>query len=41
MKALAINSLGSKTTAQALMLGVLMAPAAAQTRQIVVSIPDH
>lgn len=40
MKTLAINTLAGKA-AQALLLMALMNPAAAQTRQIVVSIPDH
>jgi lipoprotein-anchoring transpeptidase ErfK/SrfK len=41
MKALAISILSSKATAQALMLVALMTPAAAQTHQLVVSVPDH
>jgi lipoprotein-anchoring transpeptidase ErfK/SrfK len=41
MKAPAVNTLVGITVAQALMLVWLMTPAAAQTRQIVFSIPDH
>jgi lipoprotein-anchoring transpeptidase ErfK/SrfK len=41
MKALAISILSGKAMTQALMLVALMTPATAQTRQIVVSIPDH
>jgi hypothetical protein len=41
MKALASNTRVGKAAAQALLLVALMTPAMAQTRQIVVSIPDH
>jgi lipoprotein-anchoring transpeptidase ErfK/SrfK len=41
MKALAINTLIGQAAARALVLVTLISPAASQTRQIVVSIPDH
>jgi len=41
MKALAMATRMNKVTAKALLLMVLMTPAAGQTRRIVVSIPDH
>jgi hypothetical protein len=41
MKALALDTLAKMTRSQVLILAVLMAQAAGQTRQILVSIPDH